>query len=672
LVVEQLALQKPNLVVFQNVFDENERYIYFGLNCVERFILFMQEHNKGFNICVAHNGSGYDTQLISEAASLLSVTPKTISNGYKFLEFKLGNTLFRDSMLHLQGSLAALAKNYNLPLLKGYFPHMFNVEENYDYSGELPHTRYFDTAFSAKTQADRDAFMEWYNERKQQPWCFKDELIKYCVNDVDILAKIMASFHNVCMERFDRSPWHHPTAPSYVHKTIVAQITKSMNLPTDPEELSTTINQLSKDYWAALVPQEYWFARQALIGGRTDARRVHYRLSEEDVAAGRRIVYQDIVSMYPYVQAQQDFLYPVGTPTIMVYDPLFYPCRKHQSGDEHNMWTRCDCILPYRTADALIRVEKYVAQPTAEYLLEHRWELFGIWCVTVIPPKNLFHPVLCVLNPKTKKREARLDIIKEGIFTSVEVVKALEKGYKLVAVHRIDKYKAKPGLWTEFIKKLYIDKMANSEPTPPQEEQDRLVAAYEARFGMGDVVRESFPHWGYNAAARLTFKIMLNSGWGKHCTRSNMPSLVHLGPDDQDEYVRLMHGASREDPELTINMLCVQGRNNILRVLAKNKDRTSHNLYLPAGLFVPAYGRLMLYDALDILQERVLYHDTDSVIYIYDPACENLPFDDIWGSWDEEKVSKNGNITAFVGLGPKSYALKTKNGKDVIKLKGLC
>jgi hypothetical protein len=133
-----------------------------------------------------------------------------------------------------------------------------------------------------------------------------------------------------------------------------------------------------------------------------------------------------------------------------------------------------------------------------------------------------------------------------------------------------------------------------------------------------------------------------------------------------------MHGASREDPELTINMLCVQGRNNILRVLAKNKDRTSHNLYLPAGLFVPAYGRLMLYDALDILQERVLYHDTDSVIYIYDPACENLPFDDIWGSWDEEKVSKNGNITAFVGLGPKSYALKTKNGKDVIKLKGLC
>ena len=35
--------------------------------------------------------------------------------------------------------------------------------------------------------------------------------------------------------------------------------------------------------------------------------------------------------------------------------------------------------------------------------------------------------------------------------------------------------------------------------------------------------------------------------------------------------------------------------------------------------FTTAYARLQLYDELDILQERVLYYDTDSVIYLSQP-----------------------------------------------------
>ena len=35
--------------------------------------------------------------------------------------------------------------------------------------------------------------------------------------------------------------------------------------------------------------------------------------------------------------------------------------------------------------------------------------------------------------------------------------------------------------------------------------------------------------------------------------------------------------------------------------------------------FTTAYARLKLYDLLDLLQERVLYYDTDSVIYVHKP-----------------------------------------------------
>ena len=80
----------------------------------------------------------------------------------------------------------------------------------------------------------------------------------------------------------------------------------------------------------------------------------------------------------------------------------------------------------------------------------------------------------------------------------------------------------------------------------------------------------------------------------------------------------------------------------------------------------------MLYEQLDRLGQRVLYHDTDSVIYIYDPLLYNIPESDTWGSWSVEKFDwKNGGIREFVGMGPKSYGLKAANGKSFIKVKGL-
>ena len=38
------------------------------------------------------------------------------------------------------------------------------------------------------------------------------------------------------------------------------------------------------------------------------------------------------------------------------------------------------------------------------------------------------------------------------------------------------------------------------------------------------------------------------------------------------------------------------------------------------AVFTTAYARLQLYDELDILQERLLYYDTDSVIYLSQPG----------------------------------------------------
>jgi hypothetical protein len=671
------AYHKPNLVVFRNVFDPDSEEVYFGNDAVERFVLKMISYNFGLNVAIAHNGAGYDSRLLFETLTKLNLLSKLepTTRGTKFLQLTVNkNTQFRDSLLHLPGSLSNLAKDFGLSMRKGNFPHLFNTAENYDYEGPIPGKEYFDLSFSAKSSQDIIEFNEWHSTQTGI-WNFKNELIKYCQDDVKILASLAMQFHDICVDRFSISPWFSATAPSYVHKVVIKSISSDeyLQLP-DEDEIERRRHRLDelaeKEHWAALLPAEYWFARKALRGGRTDARCLLKELSQEEIDRGCEIRYQDIVSMYPYVQVAYD--YPVGVPKIHIYDTNHFPCRAHENPESGNSTQKCQCPLESRQAsvDKMLNIE-IEQQPLTSFLET----FFGIICVSMKTPLNLFHPVLVVYDEEAFKCTAPLGDIVEGVFTSVEFQKALQKGYKVSKVHRIDEYNKRPGLWNDFVKTLYVEKMANSESCPSQAEQQRLIQQYETKFGMGQIIQQSFSRWGRNAARRQVFKIMLNSGWGKHCQRLNMPFSKVINDNDQQELLTLF--ANFNDNILKLNRITSVG--NQVLISASKRSVTKYNLhggYLPAGLFVPAYGRLELYKYLEILDKRVLYHDTDSIVYLYDPLLENIPSSNIWGEWDEEKISRPpcrggiGPITKFLALGPKSYAIQTGSGKELIKLKG--
>ena len=63
----------------------------------------------------------------------------------------------------------------------------------------------------------------------------------------------------------------------------------------------------------------------------------------------------------------------------------------------------------------------------------------------------------------------------------------------------------------------------------------------------------------------------------------------------------------------------------------------------------------MLYNKLDYLKEKVLYFDTDSIIYT-DDGTKNVKRGDMVGDMTDE-ISGKG-ITNFVSTGPKSYSFK--------------
>jgi len=100
--------------------------------------------------------------------------------------------------------------------------------------------------------------------------------------------------------------------------------------------------------------------------------------------------------------------------------------------------------------------------------------------------------------------------------------------------------------------------------------------------------------------------------------------------------------------------------------------------------FTSCYGRLELYKYIKLVGQRVLYTDTDSIIFSTRKICK----DNHAGSCDSKcydiypetghalgeicsELPSNTHITHFASTGPKSYAYRCSGGQEVCKFKGV-
>jgi hypothetical protein len=85
--------------------------------------------------------------------------------------------------------------------------------------------------------------------------------------------------------------------------------------------------------------------------------------------------------------------------------------------------------------------------------------------------------------------------------------------------------------------------------------------------------------------------------------------------------------------------------------------------------YITAYARCALYEAMDVAPEKVLYCDTDSVIFagltLEERGRLRIDAREL-GAW---KIEADG-IRRFVGLGPKTYAYEDGAGVQHVKSKG--
>lgn len=148
------------------------------------------------------------------------------------------------------------------------------------------------------------------------------------------------------------------------------------------------------------------------------------------------------------------------------------------------------------------------------------------------------------------------------------------------------------------------------------EKENEYIRNYEEREG----ILFNMPKIAKNPGRKTTAKLMLNSFWGKFGEIMNMMKTVQC--TQAHELLALLN-----NPLIDISTVCILS-SEFLEVAYMRDDEetdkgTKTNILIAS--FTTCQARLKLYESLKVLGDRVLYYDTDSVIYTWKPGQSEIP-----------------------------------------------
>ena len=245
---QEHGIHCPNLCVVHD--EEKEVALFQGKDTVKDFCkwLFTPQH-KGC-IVIAHNFQGYDGYFISDYLVQNAIHYEIIYRGAKSLSLKVPdwNIKFIDSINFIPMALAKFPKTFGQDeLCKGYFPHAFNKDENQNYVGPIPCQNDYGVNFMKP--GERDAFIAWHDEQvaNNYRYDFREEIIKYCRSDVDILRKCCLLYREMFRKETDIGPFN-----------------KALTIASYCQEVYRT-NFLKKDTIAIFNNHRQWKIKQSNV-----------------------------------------------------------------------------------------------------------------------------------------------------------------------------------------------------------------------------------------------------------------------------------------------------------------------------------------------------------------------------------------------------------------------
>ena len=379
--------------------------------------------------------------------------------------------------------------------------------------------------------------------------------------------------------------------------------------------------------------------RDAFFGGRTGPITLYKKVEEEE---GERIDYVDVCSLYPWVNKYCE--YPVGHPKIITEN------FEEMSADQKDK-------------------DRY----------------FGLVKGTFLPPRNLIHPVLpwksptgklcftlcrmcCAKNNQDACNHTDKERALSGTYVTPELYEAFEAGYKVLELNEVWHYKEKSSdLFSSYVDKYLLGKVTNSgwNGLETETEKQKFIDDYYEH----ENIRLNPNEIEDNPGKREQDKLMLNSFWGKFGQRTNLMKTKML--NDPSQLWEILFDKRYETHAINVmteEMLMIRYQTAALEF---EEVMTNTNVVIAA--FTTGHARLKLYSYMKILDDRVLYTDTDSIIYKTRPSSDvyMVPLGPYLGDMTDEitsKYGKNARIIVFACTGPKSYGIMIDKGDGTLPI----
>lgn len=371
-------------------------------------------------------------------------------------------------------------------------------------------------------------------------------------------------------------------------------------------------NYMKEKEIAVLTKEEYDFCKRGFFGGRTEVFKMFQSWTEQDIKEGKYGKYVDIQSLYPSVQFFDEL--PCGVP-VWDNEPSY--------------------------------------ENTSEYINNH----YGYIECDIVCPDNLHIPLL----PEKKNNKLMFDLVNKDkkVYSSIELQRAIEVGYKATKIYRSLTFEKSDNIFKGYIRNFL--KIKTESAGYSGDDIDDYIKRYNEHCGVlleKDKIKK-------NPGMKLLAKICLNSLWGKFGQNDELPTTKYI---KNDAWFKLLKRHADKKVELK-NEILIDDDTLYVSYIEKEESQTSlmtSNLGL-AG-FVTANARLRLYKELYKLSERVIYCDTDSIIYEYDKSKYNVEEGDCLGQWELEE---NGNLKEVYALAPKTYGYTSLDGEQKYKCKGI-
>jgi hypothetical protein len=387
---------------------------------------------------------------------------------------------------------------------------------------------------------------------------------------------------------------------------------------------------------------------EILRGGRTGAVKLLYRAkSPQD-----RIYYLDVVSLYPYVMATNE--YPKSYPKVLyAHQNLSYEL------DYYDLAVMCVSILP----------------PDAMHI--------------PVLPMNIngkMHFPLCYACAKDECQELCTHTDKEraltGTFISCEVYEAMRQGYRLLTIYNVWWYQSafqripdeEFGFFRGYITSLYkLKQQSSGWPVECKTRKDKSRYLKSVYTDMG--IKMAAKEVSDNPPMRNLAKLLLNILWGRLSLQYRGKTRTKLITDEMEKDSLYEDARNIVQQEHFVD----ENETKLLVVYENVDDGIQHNMRssLVTSAFVTAYARLTLLKLIQKCGLDLIYFDTDSCIFSSeDPdVLDRFNVGPNIGQLTNELTSKFGAGTygvSFASPASKVYSLVTnKPGCVITRCKGI-